>query len=592
MLHSIDIAVIFAYFALTLALGVYFSRRAGRNTEEFFLSGRKLPWWIAGTAMVATTFAADTPLAVTELVARHGIAGNWLWWNMVAGSVLTVFFFARLWRRSGVLTDVEFVELRYSGREAAFLRGFKAVYLGLFMNCVIMGWVNVAMAEILTHIFGVREGVLWWVIACMTVVGVYSLLSGAWGIVMTDFVQFIIAMSGCVALAFVILGLPAVGGVRGLQSALPEATFSFFPAMASAGGAAAGVVALSFGAFLAHVGVQWWASWYPGAEPGGGGYVAQRMMSARDERHSVLAALWFSIANYALRPWPWILVALASLVLYPSLPLDAPAGSSPLGEATRRTGFIWAMRDYLSPGMLGLLVAAFLAAYMSTISTHLNWGTSYLVNDFYRRFVRRGAGEKHYVAVSRLVTMALVAVSSALIFVITSISGAWLFIIECGAGLGLVLILRWYWWRVSAWSEIAAMVTPALAYPAGRILFDGAFPAGFFFTVAVTTAAWIAATCISRPCEMNTLTAFYERVRPGGPGWAPVRSAMGIEGVPEPIAPLAVDWALGIALVYGSLFCIGRLIFGNYFQGLVLLALSAALFFVISRRLAKRMESA
>lgn len=590
MLHSIDIAVILAYFALTLALGVYFSRRAGRNTEEFFLSGRKLPWWIAGTAMVATTFAADTPLAVTELVARHGIAGNWLWWNMVAGSVLTVFFFARLWRRSGVLTDVEFVELRYSGREAAFLRGFKAVYLGLFMNCVIMGWVNVAMAEILTHIFGVREGVLWWVIACMAVVGVYSLLSGAWGIVMTDFVQFIIAMSGCVALAFVILGLPAVGGVRGLQSALPEATFSFLPAMTPANGAAAGVVALSFGAFLAHVGVQWWASWYPGAEPGGGGYVAQRMMSARDERHSVLAALWFSIANYALRPWPWILVALASLVLYPSLPLDAPAGSSPLGEATRRTGFIWAMRDYLSPGMLGLLVAAFLAAYMSTISTHLNWGTSYLVNDFYRRFVRRGADEKHYVAVSRLVTMALVAVSSALIFVITSISGAWLFIIECGAGLGLVLILRWYWWRVSAWSEIAAMVTPALAYPAGRLLFDGAFPAGFFFTVVVTTAAWIAATFLLRPCEMNTLAVFYGRVRPGGPGWAPVRSAMGIEGAAEPVAPLAVDWALGIALVYGALFCIGRLIFGNYLQGLVLLALSAALFFAISRRLSKRME--
>lgn len=314
------------------------------------------------------------------------------------------------------------------------------------------------------------------------------------------------------------------------------------------------------------------------------------MMSARDERHSVLAALWFSIANYALRPWPWILVALASLVLYPSLPLDAPAGSSPLGEATRRTGFIWAMRDYLSPGMLGLLVAAFLAAYMSTISTHLNWGTSYLVNDFYRRFVRRGADEKHYVAVSRLVTMALVAVSSALIFVITSISGAWLFIIECGAGLGLVLILRWYWWRVSAWSEIAAMVTPALAYPAGRLLFDGAFPAGFFFTVVVTTAAWIAATFLLRPCEMNTLAVFYGRVRPGGPGWAPVRSAMGIEGAAEPVAPLAVDWALGIALVYGALFCIGRLIFGNYLQGLVLLALSAALFFAISRRLSKRME--
>ncbi|MBP7603613.1 MAG: Na+:solute symporter [Spirochaetes bacterium] len=576
MLHAFDTVIILLYFAVSLAICLYYSRRAGRSTEEFFLSGRRLPWWIAGTAMVATTFAADTPLAVTELVAGKGIAGNWLWWNMVAGSVLTVFFFAKLWRRAGIMTDVEFIEMRYSGAPAAFLRGFKAVYLGVFMNCVIMGWVNVALAEILGVIFAVdRAYILYAVMACMLLVGVYSAVAGQWGVAVTDFFQFIIAMTGCIVLAVKVLGLPAVGGVAGLKAALPPQVFSFFPGVGSAGSyIAQGAMAVSFSAFLAHMAVQWWASWYPGAEPGGGGYVAQKMMAARDERHSLLATLWFSIAHYALRPWPWIIVALASLVLYPDLPAEE-----------KKTGFILAMRDCLPPGLLGLVVAAFLAAYMSTISTHLNWGSSYLINDLYRRFIVRGAVERHYVVVSRLTTLALVVISSLLILVIKSISGAWAFIIECGAGLGLVLILRWYWWRVNAWSEIVAMIAPFAGFALARFAFEMAFPESLFFIVAFTSTAWLAATFLTRPTDPRTLAAFYRRVYPGGPGWRRFREAEGIEAGGESLTGLAVNWLIGILLVYVALFAIGNLIFGDYGAGLPLAGAAVCLFALLARRL-------
>ncbi len=366
-MHFLDTAIIVTYFVLSLGVALFFSKRAGKSSEEFFLSGRKLPWWIAGTTMVATTFGADTPLAVTELVGTKGIAGNWLWWNMVAGTVLTVFFFARLWRRANILTDVEFIEIRYRGRPAAFLRGFRALYLGIFMNVIIMGWVNVALAEVLKIIFGIpQEQVLPWIFGAMILVGIYSAVSGLWGIAFTDILQFVVAMAGCIILADVVLGLPGMGGMAGLIDKLPPETLNFFPKIGpTAGDAVTGLFTISASAFLAHVLVQWWASWYPGAEPGGGGYVAQRMMSAKDERHSQLATLWFSIAHYALRPWPWIIVALAALVLYPDL-----------GADEKKAGFVLAMRDHLPPGLLGLLVAAFLAAYMSTISTHLNWGSS------------------------------------------------------------------------------------------------------------------------------------------------------------------------------------------------------------------------
>lgn len=554
-MNFIDAAVVASYFLFSITIAIVLTKKAGKNTEEFFLSGRRMPWWLAGTAMVATTFAADTPLAVTELVVRNGISGNWLWWNMVAGNMLTVFFFAKLWRRADILTDIEFIEIRYSGRSAAFLRGFKALYLGVFMNIIIMGWVNVALVEILRIIFGIpEERVFLYVILAMTVVGVYSALSGLWGISYTDMFQFFIAMAGCIVLAVVILGRPEIGGVEGLMKKLPEGVFSFFPRVGEIGPsmAAAGVLTLSASAFFAYIFVQWWASWYPGSEPGGGGYVAQRMMSAKDERHSLFATLWFTIAHFAVRPWPWILVALSTVVLYPDLPPEAA-----------KTGYVLAMRDFLPSGLLGLLVAAFLAAYMSTIATHLNWGSSYIMNDLYKRFIVPEKPERHYVFVSRIVTMLLVVASSSMIFVIQSISGAWAFIIECGAGLGLVLILRWYWWRVNAWSEIVAMVAPFAGFGINHAFIGLRFPESLFLIVAVTTAAWSVATLVTPPTDDETLRSFYLRTYPGGPGWRRIRKELGNPKT-ESLVPAALQWTAGIVIVYSSLFFIGKLLFREY----------------------------
>jgi SSS family solute:Na+ symporter len=574
----IDVIVIIVYFILSLLIGVLFMKRAGKSVEEFFLSGRKLAWWVAGTTMVATTFAADTPLAVTELVAKNGIAGNWMWWNMVAGSVLTVFFFAKLWRRANITTDIEFIEVRYSGRPAAFLRGFKAIYLGIFINCIIMGWVNVALAEILINIFGISEShVIVAVIGCMLIVGIYSAISGLWGIVVTDFFQFTIAMFGCIVLAVVVLNLPQVGGIDGLKASLPEQVFYFLPSIEmNSGTMLQGVMAISFSAFFAHIIIQWWASWYPGAEPGGGGYIAQRMMSAKDERHSVLATLWFTIAHYALRPWPWIIVALATLVLYPELSPD-----------NKKTGFILAMRDYLPPGLLGLLIAAFLAAYMSTISTHLNWGSSYIINDFYRRFIKKDAKEEHYVVISRITTLLLVLLSSLLIFVIKSISGAWAFIIECGAGLGLVLILRWYWWRINAWSEIVAMIAPFAGYAIAKLILKITFPDSLFVIVLFTTLSWIVVTYLTKPTDRAVLVDFYKRVKPGGPGWRLITKGDSMNTETEPMSTHFLNWIIGILLIYSSLFSIGKIILKEYHFGITLLILSLLLFIILNYRFQK-----
>ena len=575
----LDWSIVVAYFIFSALIGIYYSKRAGGSTDEFFLSGRNLPWWLAGTSMVATTFAADTPLAVTELVARNGIAGNWLWWNFLFGGMLTVFFFARLWRRAGIMTDIEFTELRYSGKPAAFLRGFRALYLGLFINCVILGWVNLAMASILEGMFGVpRERVYLYVIAALVITAGYSALSGLWGVAVTDVFQFVIAMGGTAILAFIVLPLPQVGGIAGLQARLPAWVFRFTPVIGEEGApGVAGAMAMSLSAFLAYVGVQWWASWYPGAEPGGGGYVAQRMMSAKDEKHSLFATLWFQIAHYCVRPWPWIIVGLTTLVLYPDLP-----------AAQKRMGYIYAMRDYLPAGLLGLLVAAFFAAYMSTVATQLNWGTSYVVNDFYRRFVRRTAPERHFVTVSRVTTLLVMALSVVITGMIERISGAWEFIIECGAGLGMVLILRWYWWRINAWSEIAAMVAPFVAYSYIKFATSIVFPQTLYYIVGFTTLVWLAATFLTRPTDMEHLKSFYRRVHPGGALWKPVADAVPEVTETSGFGFLFVDWLAGIVLVYSILFGIGSLIFGSYARGAGLLcaAISAAgyLYWDLSRR--------
>ncbi|MGH9338257.1 MAG: sodium:solute symporter family protein [Acidobacteriota bacterium] len=577
-MHFVDWLIIVVYFIASFVIAVYYSKIAGKDINEFFLSGRNLPWWLAGTSMVATTFAADTPLAVTELVAQNGIAGNWLWWNFLFGSMLTVFFFARLWRRAGVLTDVEFIELRYSGRPASFLRGFRALYLGLFINTVVMGWVNVAMASILMGMFGIAdEQVRFYVFGAMIFVAIYSALSGLWGVVVTDVVQFVIAMTGTITLAVVVLSLPEIGGISGLKNQLPAWIFQFSPAIGEIDRAVyQGALALSVSAFIAYLGIQWWAAWYPGAEPGGGGFVAQRMMSAQDEKHSLFATLWFTIAHYCIRPWPWILVGIATLVLYPDL-----------SPADKKLGYVYAMRDFLPVGLKGLLVASFFAAYMSTIATQLNWGTSYVVNDFYKRFVNKEASDKHYVLISRIATLVVMLASILVTLMIQTISGAWQFIIEAGAGLGLVLILRWYWWRINAWSEIVATITPFMVYSYLYLYTDVSFPDSLFYIVGVTTLVWLAATYMTRPTDRDHLISFYRRVHPGGVGWRTIESASGVKG-DTGFAWLFFDWISGVLLVYTMLFGFGKILLGEYVLGFILIAvglLSAGLiYWDLSRR--------
>ena len=625
-LQFLDLAVILSFFAIIFGIAAYYSKQAGKDTNEFFLSGRNMPWYIAGTAMVATTFAADTPLAVTELVAKNGIACNWLWWNLAIGGMLTVFFFSRLWRRAGIMTDVEFVELRYSGKAAAVLRGFRAVYLGLFMNAVVMGWVNKAMEKIFKVTIPEFDPFLLVVIAAC-IIAVYASASGLLGTARTDSFQFVFAMAGCIILAIIVVQLPQVGGTAALKGKLAPQILDFFPRIGdiTAEGVTGGALAITVGAFLAYVGLQWWSSWYPGADPGGGGYVAQRMMSAKDEKHSLFATLWFTIAHYTLRPWPWILVALAALVILPRsentaqiqqmnpelykqvesvyndkdlLKTDNPVYQSAdfkemyeRYENTVDPGVMYPklMLRFLPAGLLGLLIAVFLAAYMSTIASQLNWGTSYLINDFYRRFIKRDAGEKHYVLISRL-GIILMIVFSLLVtkYFLTTISGAWEFIINASAGMGAVLILRWFWWRINAWSEISAMIAPLIIYPIAKYGFGMQSPITLYPIVFGTTIVWLIVTFITKPVESGKLLNFYKQTHPGGWGWKKIQQQLPEVKGDSGFGRLFLDWILGIVLVYSSLFGIGQIIFAEYLSGgLILLAgLTAA--FLIYKDLSKR----
>ena len=572
---TVDYLIILIYFVISLLIGIYYSKRAGKSTQEFFLSGRNLPWYLAGVSMVATTFAADTPLAVTELVSRNGVAGNWIWWNFAFGGMLTVFFFARLWRRAGIMTEVEFAELRYSGKPAKFLRGFRAIYLGLFMNIIIIGWVNKAMASILQGMFGIDESVImFYVFGCMVLVAFYSALSGLWGVVVTDAFQFIIAMIGCIILAIIVVNSPAIGGVTGLKNHLPDYVFNFFPVVSDVP-SAAGTLAMTLFSFLAYIGIIWWASWYPGAEPGGGGYVAQRMMSAKDEKHSLFATLFFQIAHYGIRPWPWIIVGLCTIVLYPNL-----------AASQKGMGYIYAMRDFLPAGLKGVLVAAFFAAYMSTIATQLNWGTSYLVNDFYRRFIKRNSDESHYVLSSRIVTIILMLFSIVVTLFITRISGAWEFIIECGAGVGLVLILRWFWWRINAWSEISAMIAPFLIFPILKSV-GILFPYSLFIIVPGTTVIWLIVTFLTKPTSDEVLISFYKKIHPGGVMWKKISSKLPEVESDSGFLMQFINWIFGVILVYSFLFGTGKLLFGEYTAFFIYLIIAIVSVFVIYKNLSK-----
>ena len=578
-LTAVDWLVIAAYFALNLAIGLYYARRARGSTTEFFLSGRNVPWWLAGTSMVATTFAADTPLVVTGMVARYGIAGNWLWWNMAASGMLTVFVYARLWRRAGVMTDVEFAELRYAGRPAAFLRGFRALYLGIPINCIIIGWVNLAMMKILQVTLGLDASrALWVLLALLIFTAFYTTLAGLWGVLVTDLVQFLLKMGMVVALAY--FAVRATGGLSALEAkvrALDAAAgggsrLAFFPSTDSAW-----MPAITLFVYL---GVSWWASWYPGAEPGGGGYVAQRIFSARTERDGLFATLWFNIAHYAVRPWPWILTALASLVLYPTL-------------ADKESGYVRTLMDpsVFPPSLRGIMLAAFAAAYMSTIGTQLNWGASYVVNDVYRRFVRRGAAEREYVIVSQVVTVGLMLVSIYVTLHLASIEQAWKLLIVTGAGTGTVLLLRWFWWRINAWSEVSAMTVAAAVslYLQIALKWDGDRPRDFAYimivTVTLTTIAWLAVTFMTRPEPHETLTAFYLRVRPQGPGWTRVAAAAGPIVIPGSLRRELANALLGCVLVYSALFGVGEILLRSALLGVGLLVVSALAAIVIVRNL-------
>jgi solute:Na+ symporter, SSS family len=594
-LTAIDWAIVAAYFILSLAIGFAFTKRGGESLSEYFLSGRNVTWWLAGTSMVATTFAADTPLVVTGLVSAHGVAGNWLWWNMLMSGMLTVFFFARLWRRARVMTDVEFAEIRYSGDPAAVLRGFRALYLAIPINLIVLGWVTRAMIKILTISLGLHAvrvlgftvpGDVLAVGICFVITVAYSAGAGMWAVLWTDLVQFVIKMSAVIILA--VYAVRAVGGMDALKAGLTthfgsaDAALSVLPVKIGPTGleAYAWMPLLALFVFLS---VQWWAAWYPGAEPGGGGYIAQRIFSAKTERDGVLATLFFNVAHYAIRPWPWIITGLCTVLLY-------PAGIGPTHD--HEAAYVQAFVDLLPTPWRGFMMAGFAAAYMSTVGTQLNWGASYLVNDFYKRFLNRTATEKHYVAMSRLATVLLFLGSAVVTMHLQTIEGAWKFLLALGSGTGLVLILRWYWWRINAWSEISAMIA-SFAVSLGAITWikpkfaDTDFRGDawvMIVTVVVSTIVWIVVTFTTKPEPEATLESFYRRVRPGGPGWAAVSERAGFGREQIPGGALAwTNWIAGIIAVYATLFGIGKIVLGDLLEGLIMLAVAGVAFAWIAR---------
>ncbi len=593
-LFPLDIAIIVVALIGMVTLGLWAGRSAEKSLEGYFLGGRNLTWALAGLSMVATTFAADTPLAVTEIVGMDGVSGNWLWWNLLAGGMLTAVVFAPLWRRAGVVTEAELIEIRYHGKPALWLRVFRAVYLGLFINLLILGWVHVAMTSVLQGLFGLPFETAFWLTTGLTLlVALYAATSGLFGVVLTDAVQFILAMTGSIALAVFVIQSPEVGGLDGLQKALPAETLDFFPTIDTESSGTG--LAIGLGAFFAYFGIMWWSAWYPGAEPGGGGYIAQRVMSTKDETHAVGATLFFNFAHYALRPWPWILVGLAAITLF-RLPAKVPAdlqpalievqaieGYSPkwligdespadLASATKvlivreglrqaaqddpalaealkyhvepRFGYIFAMKHYLPTGWMGLMLVAFFSAYMSTISTQLNWGASYLMNDVWIRLAQDKPSGPTIVRRSFGLVLVLAVLSLAVSTQIDSIKGVWLFIMECGAGLGLVLILRWFWGRINAYVEITATLAPFVGFGLSRSgwLPDSfsSFPNSFFFTIVFTTAAWLIVLALTKPSA----------------AWPSFKERIYKKGLTS-IRILLSRWILAVVSAYSLLFALG-----------------------------------
>jgi len=625
-LNATDWIVVSAYLILNLLISLYYRRRSAGSTEEFFVSGRNVSWWLAGTSMVATTFAADTPLLVAGLVAKNGISGNWLWWSQCLCGMMTVFFFARYWRRAEILTDVEFVELRYSGKPAAFLRGFRAVYLGALMNCLILGWVIKAMISIITVLLGdaIAQGrvlqaavgsrelfhytlgapehtaLLICVLILVPFTGLYTFIGGLWGVLVTDLFQFALKMSMIIVLAWI--AVAKVGGMTLLKIQLSQvdsatrasgqatgSILSFFPSF-HLGWTADAIWTLPVITLVLYLAVQWWASWYPGAEPGGGGYVAQRMLSAKNEKNSLGATLWFNIAHYAMRSWPWIVTGLVAVAVY-----SPHGGLRPSLEfaAEPEKGYVMVLRDFLPPALRGLMVAAFLAAFMSTVGTQLNWGTSYLLNDFYRRFLVRRASDRHYVVVSKLFIVLLVILSGYAAANISSIQSAWQLLLGMGAGTGGVLLLRWYWWRINAWSEISSMTAAFVVSLSLRHMnFSGndsvVFAKTALITTVTTTIVWMITTLLTRPEPEDRLLQFYRRVRPTVQGWKRI-AALAPEIRPvRDLGSNTFDWIMGCVLVYCCMFAVGELVLQEWLPGFLLLLAAAAsgwfIYWSLSRR--------
>ena len=556
-LDTLDWLVVVVSLIVCYAPAVFYLRRARASTAEFFASGQSAPWWLVGTSMVATTFSTDTPNLVTDFVRTHGVSYNWVWWAFLLTGMSTVFFYARLWRRSRVLTDLEFYELRYSGRSAAVVRGFRAVYLGFFFNVMIMSAVTLAAVKIANVLlgWGRLETILVGGTACVIV----AALTGLWGVLVTDLAQFILAMAGVIIAAYVSLDHPAVGGLANLLRQTNPRTLSILPDFHDTG--------LALSVLIIPLTVQWWSVWYPGAEPGGGSYIAQRILASKNERHALGATLWFNVAHYALRPWPWIIVALCSMLVFPTL-ADLRRALPHVDPALIGNDLAYpAMLTLLPHGALGLLVASLFAAYRSTIETHLNWGTSYLVLDFYQRFVARGRSERHYLWISRVVTAVLMIACGVFTLALSTASEAFQLLLSIGAGTGLIYLLRWFWWRINAWSEISAMISSFLialaifvARKSGVAISD---PVALIGSVAATTAVWVTVTLLTRPTELATLSRFYELTRPAGPGWNPVRRQTGLAASRDSVPNMMLGWTAGVAFVYAGLFGTGSLIYGR-----------------------------
>jgi len=583
-LHLIDWLIIAGFMLVSLAVGIYVSRRAGRDTTSFFLSNRQMPWWLLGVSMVATTFSTDTPNLVTEIVRSNGVSGNWVWWAFLLTGMVTAFLYARLWRRAGVLTDLEFYELRYSGKAAVAVRAFRSIYLGIFFNAMVMALVTLAAIKISAVIVGAAP--LQTVLVVGTITVAFTTLGGFLGVVITDLLLFVVSMAGAVAAAWVAVNLPEVGGLAALVSNPAIASrLSFLPDFSNRD--------LTITVFVIPLAVQWWSVWYPGSEPGGGGYVAQRMLAAKDEDNALGAVLFFQVAHYALRPWPWILVALASLVVFPDLAAIRNAFPGIDDSVIGHDLAYPAMLTFLPTGLLGLVLASLAAAYMSTMSSQLNWGSSYVVNDFYRRFVRPGATERELVRVGRVSTVLLMVLACTFALYLESAMQAFNILLTIGAGTGLLFLLRWFWWRINAYCELVAMAVSfavALYFEFGS---NAGWPqsAKLLTGIALTTLAWLAAAYLAPATDERTLEGFYRLIRPRGRGWQVVRDRLAAAtGTPAPPSPddnipaAILGIFLGCIGTYAALFAIGSSLYGRRSMALLLASVALLAFFLLRHR--------